>query len=198
MSETLAGTAEYTLEVNRSRFVALAMPVHDVDQAVGILRAHRIADAHHNAWAWRIGNAYRFNDDGEVGGTAGRPILAAIDGQGLDRVVVRVARWIGGIRLGTGGLVRAYGGCATECLRNAPRQPIVARVTVPVLLDFAQEQPVRNALPGLGAVLAGQTYREDGLLLELSVAADAAGRLRAALTDLCRGRLRFPDSTPQS
>ena len=82
----------------------------------------RIADptATHNCWAYRIGSEYRFSDDGEPAGTAGRPILAAIDGQGCDQVVVVVTRWYGGIKLGAGGLVRAYGGCAAECLRAAP------------------------------------------------------------------------------
>jgi putative IMPACT (imprinted ancient) family translation regulator len=61
----------------------------------------------------------RFNDDGEPAGTAGRPILQAIEGQGMDRVVVVVKRWYGGIKLGAGGLMRAYGGTAAECLRRA-------------------------------------------------------------------------------
>src|SRR3546814_2284064 len=58
-----------------------------------------VPDATHNCWAWRIGDDYRSNDDGEPAGTAGRPILAAIDGQGMDRVVVVVTRWFGGIKL---------------------------------------------------------------------------------------------------
>ncbi len=81
--------------------------------------------ATHNCWAYRIGQDYRFNDDGEPGGTAGRPILQAIEGQGVDRVVVVVTRWYGGIKLGAGGLARAYGGTAAECLRLAERTPLV-------------------------------------------------------------------------
>ena len=81
--------------------------------------------ATHNCWAYRIGQQYRFSDDGEPGGTAGRPILQAIEGQGFDQVVVVVTRWYGGIKLGAGGLARAYGGCAAECLRLADRVPIV-------------------------------------------------------------------------
>jgi len=65
------------------------------------------ADATHNCWAWRYGTHSRSSDDGEPAGTAGRPILAAIDGQGLDRLLVVVTRWYGGIKLGAGGLVRA-------------------------------------------------------------------------------------------
>ena len=88
-------------------------------EAKTALAANRHADANHNCWAWRIGAAYRFSDDGEPSGTAGKPILAAIDGQSIDNVVVIVTRWFGGVLLGSGGLVRAYGGTAAACLRAA-------------------------------------------------------------------------------
>ena len=85
-------------------------------------------EATHNCWAYKIGQEYRFNDDGEPGGTAGRPILQAIEGQGMDRVAVLVVRWFGGVKLGAGGLVRAYGGCAANCGRaNGPRSSIWPR-----------------------------------------------------------------------
>ncbi|CAM5191071.1 YigZ family protein [Oligella ureolytica] len=64
---------------------------------------------------------YRFNDDGEPGGTAGRPILAAIEGRDLTNIVVLVIRYYGGIKLGTGGLVRAYGGTAAKCLHDCAK-----------------------------------------------------------------------------
>lgn len=198
MSETLANTVEFELEVKRSRFVALAIPVRDVDQALEVVRAQRISDAHHNAWAYRIGQHYRFNDDGEVGGTAGKPILAAIDGQGLDRVAVRVARWFGGVRLGVGGLVRAYGGCAAECLRAAARVPIVDVVTLIVQVGFAHEQAARNALAGFDAEALGQVYGDDGLLLTVAVPRDRVDALRTCLIDVCRGRAAFPDCAPPS
>ncbi|MFC6616804.1 IMPACT family protein [Deinococcus radiophilus] len=83
------------------------------------LRA-KYPDATHHCWAYRIGELYRFNDDGEPGGTAGAPILRAIEGQGVQHVMVIVVRYYGGVKLGTGGLVRAYGGAAAECLRTAP------------------------------------------------------------------------------
>src|SRR3546814_12008083 len=70
---------------------------------------------------FRSGSQYRFNDDGEPGGTAVRPILQAIEGQSCDRVAVLVLRWFGGIKLGPGGLIRAYGGAAAQCLRLADK-----------------------------------------------------------------------------
>jgi uncharacterized YigZ family protein len=105
--------------IRKSRFLATAVPIANEDEVKAALAAHSHADASHNCWAWRIGAAYRFSDDGEPSGTAGKPILAAIDGQSIDKILVIVTRWFGGILLGSGGLVRAYGGTAAMCLRGA-------------------------------------------------------------------------------
>src|SRR5690606_41573561 len=110
MTYTLSGTAQYEENIKKSRFLALAAPVASALEAMAFFANHHVADATHNCWAYRIGQEYRFNDDGEPGGTAGRPILQAIEGQQCDRVAVLVIRWFGGIKLGSGGLVRAYGG----------------------------------------------------------------------------------------
>ena len=107
VAHTLAGPATFELEAKRSRFLARAAPVESPEAALAFL--HEVADpqATHNCWAYRIGADYRSSDDGEPGGSAGRPILAAIEGQGVDQVMVVVTRWYGGIKLGAGGLVRA-------------------------------------------------------------------------------------------
>src|SRR3546814_4969762 len=94
---SLAAPHHFAKEVRKSRFVAHAAPIADEDEALRFIAGQCDATASHNCWAWRIGERYRFHDDGEPGGTAGRPILAAIDGQGLDQVVVLVMRWFGGI-----------------------------------------------------------------------------------------------------
>ena len=135
--DTLAAPATHALEIKHSRFVAHAAPIENEDGAMRVLRDVHVPDATHNCWAWRVGDQYRSSDDGEPAGTAGRPILAAIDGQGFDRIAVVVVRWYGGIKLGAGGLVRAYGGCAAECLRTAARQPLVdlARVVLRAPFD---------------------------------------------------------------
>src|SRR5687768_5995744 len=136
MTDTLADRATHLLEVKHSRFLAHAAPADSAGAALAFLAGISDRDATHNCWAWRIGHDYRSSDDGEPAGTAGRPILAAIDGQGFDRVVVVVTRWYGGIKLGAGGLVRAYGGAAAECLRTAPRTPIVPLVEADLAFPF--------------------------------------------------------------
>lgn len=114
-------------EIKKSRFLAIAGPIEDELSAKTFIAARSDPAANHNCWAWRAGQSYRFSDDGEPSGTAGKPILAAIDGQSLDRVAVVVTRWFGGVLLGSGGLVRAYGGTAALCLRAAEKIELIER-----------------------------------------------------------------------
>ena len=165
--DTLAGPVDHTLEVKQSRFIAHAAPVDDADAAAAFMQRVHVADATHNCWAWRIGDAYRSSDNGEPAGTAGRPILAAIDGQGFDRVAVVVVRWYGGIKLGAGGLVRAYGGCAAECLRTAPRLPLVEMATVALHAPFDALGSVHAALPAALATKRDESFDASGVRLLL-------------------------------
>ena len=188
MSDTLAAPATHVLEVKHSRFLAQAAPVDDAAAALAWLA--RIADraATHNCWAYRIGQDYRSSDDGEPAGTAGRPILAAIDGQGFDRVMVVVTRWYGGIKLGAGGLVRAYGGAAAECLRTAPRQPLVAMREVIVRCGFEDIGSVHAALAAFGAEKRDEAFDADGVRLQVVLPATRVGALQAQLRDATRDR----------
>src|SRR5690606_19621295 len=94
---TLVSISTARQEIRKSRFVAAAGPVADEAAAKAFIAASSDPTANHNCWAWRLGQSYRFSDDGEPGGTAGKPILQAIDGQGLDGVAVVVTRWFGGV-----------------------------------------------------------------------------------------------------
>ena len=125
---TLVAPCQYAMEIRKSRFVAHAAPVASAEQALAFLREMSTPAASHNCWAYRIDADYRSHDDGEPGGSAGRPILQAIEGQGMDRVMVIVTRWFGGVLLGTGGLIRAYGGTASACLRASR---IIELMTMP-------------------------------------------------------------------
>ena len=192
--DTLAAPASHTLEVKHSRFVAHAAPVDDADGAAAFMQRVHVADATHNCWAWRVGDQYRSSDDGEPAGTAGRPILAAIDGQGFDRVAVVVVRWYGGIKLGAGGLVRAYGGCAAECLRTAPRQRLVELATLQLHAPFDALGSVHAALPGAHAVKLEEHFDAHGVTLRLQLPADRVDDLRIRLRDATRNRVRIDDN----
>jgi hypothetical protein len=104
--ETLSAPHTVETEVKKSRFIALAAPASSGADALAFVKRSSDASARHNCWAYKCGSDFRSSDDGEPGGTAGRPILSAIEGAGLDATVVLVTRWFGGIKLGTGGLTR--------------------------------------------------------------------------------------------
>ena len=116
---TLAGPASIEIEIKRSRFIAHALRVDNLADTLAFYESVADASATHNCWAWRLDQQYRFNDDGEPASTAGKPILAAIEGKGLDHVMVVVTRYFGGIKLGVGGLVRAYSGSAAKGIDQA-------------------------------------------------------------------------------
>lgn len=185
--DTLAGPARFANEVRKSRFLALASPIASEADALRFLHGIHDDSASHHCWAWRAGDAYRSSDDGEPGGSAGRPILAAIDGQGFDRVMVVVLRWFGGVKLGVGGLVRAYGGCAAECLRTASRRPLVAEREAELACDFALAGNVHALLAATGASKLGERFDEGGLRLRLRLPASMVGELERRLRDLSRG-----------
>ena len=186
---TLRDACEWQVEIRKSRFRALAAPAATPDTALALLRGAAVADATHNCWAYRIGQDYRFHDDGEPGGTAGRPILQAIDAQGCDRVAVLVTRWYGGIKLGTGGLARAYGGTAAECLRMAERVPIVAMARLALEGGFADLALVKARLSQLDATLLHEHFEANGATLECELPAHRISEAEVRIADLSRGRI---------
>jgi len=186
--QALAGRCQHEQDIKKSRFLALAAPVDTPEEALAFVQEVSDAAATHNCWAYRIGQAYRFNDDGEPGGTAGRPILQAIEGQGIDHVVVVVTRWYGGIKLGAGGLARAYGGTAAECLRLAERVSIVPMATLALSCDFADLALLKARLPELEAILDSETFHAEGADLVVRLPQARVDEALTRITDLTRGR----------
>ena len=123
---TLRAPCEYEEVVKKSRFVAFATPVSTANDAMQFVAERSDPKASHNVFAYKLADgSTRQSSDGEPGGTAGPPVLAAIEGSGLVDVVALVIRYYGGIKLGTGGLVRAYGGAAKQCLDLGEKSEIV-------------------------------------------------------------------------
>ena len=172
MRYQLSAPYQYEEDIKKSRFLALAAPVNHPDQALEYIQTHSVPEATHNCWAFKIDEVYRFNDDGEPGGTAGRPILQAIEGQDCDRVVVLVIRWFGGVKLGTGGLVRAYGGVAASCLRLAPKNPIVAMQTVRCSCAYSDSDLVRSRFDTYQAQVLAEEFGATGVEWLLAVPLD--------------------------
>lgn len=184
----LAGRCRHEQDIKKSRFLAQAAPVDTPEQALAFVQEVGDPAATHNCWAYRIGQAYRFNDDGEPGGTAGRPILQAIEGQGIDRAVVVVTRWYGGIKLGAGGLARAYGGTAAECLRLAERVPIVPKAMLALDCEFADLALLKARLAELDASVTDEQFHASGARLQLQLPESRVAEAQARIVDLTRGR----------
>jgi uncharacterized YigZ family protein len=186
---TLDAICQHAEDIKKSRFLAQAAPVATPDDALAFVR--RVSDpaATHNCWAYRIGQDYRFNDDGEPGGTAGRPILQAIEGQGIDRAVVVVTRWYGGIKLGAGGLVRAYGGSAAECLRRAPRTAIVAMAQLALHCEFGELALLKARLKDWMAQIEHEAFDATGVSLVIGLPEAQVDEAVARIADMSRGRI---------
>ncbi len=195
MSETLLQPVRFDLEVKKSLFRCQAAPVESPEQALAFLQTVQDRDATHNCWAYRIGQQYRFSDDGEPGGTAGRPILAAIDGQGLDGVMAVVTRWFGGIKLGAGGLVRAYSAAAAECLRTAARRVVIVREQYQLRCRFEHLGSIHLALQQAGAVKAGERFDAEGAVLHFALPAIELDALQAQVRDITRGHAEVRSAT---
>lgn len=188
MLYTLESPHTYEEEIKKSRFIAVAGPADSPAQAMDFIALHSVPSATHNCWAYRIGDAYRFSDDAEPAGTAGRPMLQAIDGQQCDRVVVLVTRWFGGIKLGSGGLMRAYGGTAAQCLRLAAKAPIVPKTTLACRCPFGDMALVQSRFAAFDAVSVDEAFDAQGVAWKLSLPTDQAEAFMTLFIDLTRGR----------
>ncbi len=145
-----AGPVDRELEINKSRFIAWLRPVRSRAEGQAVLEQARARypDATHHCHAWLIGapnsGQGAMNDDGEPSGTAGKPIFNVIQHKGVGDVMVVVIRYFGGVKLGAGGLVRAYAGAAEAVLSAMDVIEQVPERTVILRLGFAQEQPLRH------------------------------------------------------
>jgi uncharacterized YigZ family protein len=190
---TLAARTRFTLDpVKGSRFVATLGPARDEDEARALLESVRAEwpNATHHCWAWRLSDGRsRSSDDGEPGGSAGRPILAQIEGHEIEDAVVVVTRWYGGTKLGVGGLIRAYGGCAGKALDAA--EVIETARTVPLVLThgYADTGAVQAALSAAGITPEDTTFEAE-VVVRLAVPEADVDGLARRLVDATAGRAR--------
>lgn len=187
MPFTLAYPVQFEEEIKKSRFQAMAVPV-DSEQAVkDFLEENKDPTTTHQCWAWKIGHQVRFNDDGEPSGTAGRPILATIEGNELTNVLVLVNRWYGGIKLGTGGLVRAYGGCAGQCLKLAEKIELILKKQVAFHCHFNEWAILQYELTQQ-QIDYQEHYEADGVRIEALMQFHQIEPFALKIRDITRGR----------
>lgn len=189
-----AAETRVEIKVKNSRFIATAAPVFSVEEAKAFIARMRseFSDASHNVPAYQIGfgsaTLAHCNDDGEPSGTAGRPMLAVVQGSGLGDIAVVVTRYFGGTKLGTGGLVRAYGDAVKEVLAILPRAEKVPTHTVMMAIPYNYLERVRL----LVAEFNGRIFEEDfaaDITLVVQFTTEKFPHFQAALREHSHGAL---------
>ena len=193
---TLSAACSYEETIRHSRFVAHATRVRNQAESLEFFESVADPQASHNCWAWRIDFRYRFNDDGEPSGSAGRPILASIEGRELDQVMIVVTRYFGGIKLGVGGLVRAYGGTAAKCLDRSSIIEVIPRSDYRLHVGFALADSLHQLLDRFEAEKRAESYDDEGMTLDVRLAENRLAEFRRTLAEISRGQARFERITP--
>ena len=187
MPFTIASQVSFEEDIKKSRFQAIAVPVENEQVVKDFLETHKDLTTTHQCWAWKIGHNVRFNDDGEPSGTAGRPILATIEGNELTNILVLVNRWYGGIKLGTGGLVRAYGGCAGQGLLLAEKIELIEKKKVNFACQFNEWSIFQYEL-NQQQIEFKQDYTATGVQVEALLQIHQIEPLSLKIQDVTRGR----------
>lgn len=162
---TIAEPTVAEQKIKRSRFLCSLFPISSEAEAKTLIARHNedFADATHNCFAYLCGfkrEIQYYSDAGEPHGTAGKPILGALLRNGLTNVLAIVTRYYGGVKLGTRGLIDAYGETAELAVAAASRIAAVALAWVEVVMDYAQVDPVKNLVRSQGGEIAAEEWSE--------------------------------------
>ena len=185
----------YEEEIKKSRFITYLAHSPSVESAKTFINEIKAlhANARHNCWAFVAGRpsdsmSYGFSDDGEPSGTAGKPILAQLSGSNVGEVVAVVTRYYGGIRLGTGGLVKAYGGGVQAALKLLPTTEKNITVLSKIVCDYPSLALLESILSNYGAISKQVEFKQD---VEMNVEIDARliEQLKVEVTNRFKGRI---------
>jgi len=194
MPHSIAAPVHFELIIKKSRFIACVQPMPDragAQQVVAGLRAEHPGAAH-VCWALLAGGQSAAVDDGEPSGTAGRPMLDVLRHQDLEGVLATVVRYFGGVKLGAGGLVRAYTDSVAQALLQAQKIPIIKQQRLRCTAPYALEGMVRRELDAAGARL-DEVEHGDAVRFDFSLPVQDAAPLRAKLDNAGHGRIAWHD-----
>ena len=194
MPYALQAPVHSELVIKKSRFIGCVETV--ADRAAALARVAQLRAEHptatHVCWALMAGGHSAANDDGEPGGTAGRPMLEVLRHQDLEGVLATVVRYYGGTPLGAGGLVRAYTDSVAQALIKADKVPVVRTTTLRCVLPYALEGWLRRELPAHDAQLLDAVHGE-GVTVSLQLPEARADALVARLNDAGQGKVVWLD-----
>ena len=192
MPQTLSAPAHSELLIKKSRFIGCVQPMSDRAAAQAVVQQLRQQHpgAAHVCWALLAGGQSAAVDDGEPGGTAGRPMLDVLRHQDLEGVLATVVRYYGGVKLGAGGLVRAYTDAVAQALLQAPKVALQKMRALACSVPYALEGSVRRELEQHQAQL-GEVQHGSVVTLHFSLPEAASAALVARLNELGQGRLAW-------
>lgn len=182
--------------IKKSRFIVTILPLENSDDFPVLLKKHVLPSASHNCWAWKADKKYRFSDDGEPAGTAGMPIFRAIDSGAWNNIAIIVTRYFGGIKLGTGGLARAYGGTTARALQQAPFMVIVQKVSLEISAGHDDTGIIFSLMKKYNITDEAISYTAEGIIIKIQIVperaepfteackTETAGRAAVAIKDL--------------
>ena len=188
---TLKDSASFEETIKKSRFIAHAACVTSQAESLDFYQSVADPEATHNCWAWRINFQIRSSDDGEPSGTAGRPMLNVIEHRRLENTMVVVTRYFGGIKLGVGGLVRAYSGTTARCLDKAGVIELFPVADYRIRAGFKWASSVYGMLDKFSAEKLEDNYDDQGLILKIRCRVADSGKLAAGLRDASRGQIQM-------
>ena len=190
MALTLAAPVHSELVIKKSRFIGCVQPVEGREAAVRIVDALRRLHpgAAHVCWALMAGGQSAANDDGEPGGTAGRPMLEVLRHQELEGVLATVVRYFGGVKLGAGGLVRAYTDAVAQALLGAEKVLLQRMTALRCTVPYALEGRMRRELEAAGALL-GEVSHGAQVELNFHLPETQSAALKARLDEAGQGRV---------
>ncbi len=181
--------------VRRSRFIATAAHADSPDRAKDFIAGIKkeFPDATHNCWAFAAGppgNTAQIgmSDDGEPHGTAGRPMLNVLLNSGVGETAVVVTRYFGGVKLGTGGLVRAYSAAVKKVLEEMPVTEKVIRAGIEIIAAYPHHENIRRAVSSFDGYIVDEVFGAD-VSMHIELPADRMENLISCLTDLSKGEI---------
>lgn len=192
MPQTILAPVHHELLIKKSRFIACVQPMGDragAQQVVASLRAQHPSAAH-VCWALLAGGQSAAVDDGEPSGTAGRPMLDVLRHQDLEGVLATVVRYFGGVKLGAGGLVRAYTDSVAQALLQAEKVAIVRKTILRCSAPYPLEGLVRREIDAAGAQLL-EVAHGDAVVFAFSLPEQSAKDFSARLSEAGHGRIAW-------
>lgn len=187
--KTVFKESEVTEIVKKSRFIAYVKPIETVDEANEFIEKikKKHYNANHNVPVYVLGDKFqvqKFSDDGEPSGTAGLPILEMLKNEGITNLVIVITRFFGGVKLGTGGLVRAYSHVAKSAIQEAVIIEKIEYQNISVVINYTIHGKIQNFLSNNENYVLNNTQYSDEVELDMYIKTDEVDMFKSKIIDL--------------